>query len=193
MFKTSHCTNLLTGAHKQVVMLGDDGRMKRLNADHLRAEATKAPLEHIIGGVPITKRRKKMARRAQLGMHAHAWAVHDAIGRDLKVQGDTTGQAQQATLEVRKALCERGDDTLLAHSAKRALILLAIWIEPAVRQHFYNSQRDGALVRRLVEFVLPMAVPPFVRFGGARPVEFLMDVQALLHMWEGEVCWEAPE
>jgi hypothetical protein len=166
--------------------------MQRLDAEHLRAEARKAPLGAILGGVPLCKRRKRAASRARLGMHAHAWAVHDALARDLKVRGDTTGQAEQATLEVRLALCQRGEDTLLAHCAKRALLLLALWLEPAVQQHFLASERDAPLARELLERVLPLAVPPFVKFGGAMPVQFCVDVQALLHMWAGERFWQAP-
>ena len=163
--------------------------MQRLDAEHLRSEAAKAPLRALLGGVPITKRRKKAASRALLGLHAHCWALHDALGRDLRVQGDTTGQSEQATLELRRGVCERGEATLLAHCSKRALLLLGIWLLPAARQHFLDSPTDAPLARELLDRVLPLTAPTYMRHGGAQPVEFCMDVEVMLRMWAGERFW----
>ena len=164
--------------------------MKGLNADQLRHEARKGKLSTILAGVPISKQSTKGALRAELGLHAHAWAIHDTLARDLKVQGDTTMQSKQTSLELH-TLCVQQQRSQLLFCSKRALLLLALHLDPATQQHW----RDGPevdLVCDLVKHVLPLAAPAYVASGGSTPEEFCVDCQALLTMWEGETFYKAP-
>lgn len=164
--------------------------MESLDADQLRAEARKGKLSAMLGGVALSKQATKGALRAELGIHAHAWAVHDALARDLKVQGDMTMQSDQTSLELRR-LCTQQDSSQLLLCSKRALLLLALHLDPATRQHWQTGP-EAALVRDLVERVLPLAAPSYVASGGSAAEEFCVDCQALLTMWEGERFYKAP-
>ena len=160
--------------------------MERLDADELRRHARKATLRQTIGDVPITKRRSKAGLRSRLAAHAHCWSVHDALHADCRVlSGESTG-ADQGSMELRLCVCEVKDENLLSMCGKRAIVLLGLALLPRVQQHFLNAPRDAELARDLIDRVLPLAVPPFVRAGGARPIEFLMDVLMLHHAWAGE-------
>lgn len=164
--------------------------MQGLDADQLRAEARKAKLSLMLAGAPLSKQDTKGALRAELGLHAHAWAVHDALARDLKVQGDTTMQSDQTSLEL-QTLCAQQQSSQLLLCTKRSLLLLALHLDPATRQH-WKASPDADLVRDLVERVLPLAAPAYVASGGSAAEEFCVDCQALLTMWEGERFYKAP-
>lgn len=164
--------------------------MEGLSADELREEARKAKLSLMLAGTPLSKQGTKGAIRAELGLHAHAWAVHDALARDLKVQGDTTMQSDQTSLEL-QTLCSQEQSSQLLLCSKRALLLLALHLDPATRQH-WQADSEASLVRDLVERVLPLTAPAYVASGGSAAEEFCVDCQALLSMWEGERFYKAP-
>lgn len=167
--------------------------MQRLHPDQLRRHARRATLRQLLGDLPLSKRRGKRGLRARAAPQAHAWAVHDAVWRDCgtgAAPGEDPGVGvHQACMELRLGVLRAPSDSLYGACAKRACVLLALSLMPALQQHFAARPEDAELARDLLERVFPVCMPQYVRHGGELPVELVTDVLMLVNAWGGERFW----
>lgn len=91
-------------------------------------------------------------------------------------------ESKHAAREFEQLIAMNGDAAGLA--CKRAALLYALHKEPLVQRHFRDAGDAHAI--DLIDRVLPLTVPRFVRHGCQSPDAFVQLCVILMEMWPGE-------
>lgn len=86
---------------------------------------------------------------------------------------------------------EASYDLAQCNLTKRALLLIALHLEPELGAYFaQGSPQTQTLLEDLRERVLPMLVPSFTAGLGQDPRFFCNTVMLLTQLWPGEPIWD---
>ena len=133
-------------------------------------------LENILFGSPI-EGREEPDDSALDGLDATLRAVMDLLGAETRF----SPMHAEASREWGLMLFKAGRRGYASAAAKRAALLLALWKEEAVREHF--AAEEPVLVGDLHSRVLPLVMPRFVANMCQSPDALLATVCLMSQVW----------
>lgn len=142
---------------------------RRIPAPEMEEEAK--DLRSLILGPPIADVRRRRRVGALLEAHLEALAVY------VCARYGNTDAARQAAHKIRQVARQPGTSPVVL-AAKRALLLLAVMHEGAVRDYFGSDYARDCSVR-----VLPFLMPRFIQNFGTDPVDLVESVSIWTEMF----------